>query len=207
MLSNDPKNYWFWKKKFYKKIGIDFLKGRIILDAGCGNGDDAWYVSNIAKKVYGFDVEKFKEWKLYNSRVMFRVADAQNMPYKNKFFDGLYIKDVLHHVQDPEKVLFEIDRVTKKGAHILIIEGNRYNPLFYIHMTKMRGHEHFSQKKFKHLISKRFHQVSFRQFESHYIPCPSHTLFRVLTSCLEKTFEVTPLLNKFQSYNIAVIEK
>lgn len=126
------------------------------------------------------------------------------MPFGNKVFDGVLLKDVLHHVKRPEKVLEEIDRVTVKGSIIILIEANRYNPLFYIHMTKMLGHEHLTGKKFKELIGKRFVNVVFYHFESHFYP---DRLIQGFLKLLQLFMEKTPLLNNFLSYNVAVIKK
>lgn len=181
------------------------MRSRRVLDVGCGNGEDAFNLSKIARKVTAFDIEEFQEWKKYkNPNLSFEIADAQCMPFKNKIFDGVLLKDVLHHVGKPEKVLKEIDRVTTKGAVIILIEANRYNPLFYIHMTKILGHEHLTRKIFKKLIKKRFANVAFYCFESHFYP---NKLVQSFLKLLQLFMEKIPLLNNFLSYNVAVIKK
>ena len=194
-----------YKEGLYKKIHFNLLRNREVLDIGCGDGEDAFNLSKIAKKVIAFDVKKFQEWRKYkNSKLSFKVADAQNMFFKNKMFDGVLLKDVLHHVEEPKKALMEIERVTKKGSVIILIEANRYNPLFYIHMTKILGHEHLTQKKFKELIRERFVNVAFYHFESHFYP---NKLIQGFLKLLQLFMEKTPLLNNFLSYNVAVIKK
>lgn len=194
-----------YKEGLYKKIHFNLLRNREVLDIGCGDGEDAFNLSKIAKKVIAFDIKKFQEWRKYkNSKLSFKVADAQNMFFKNKMFDGILLKDVLHHVEKPEKVLKEIDRVTIKGSVIILIEANRYNPLFYIHMTKILGHEHLTQKKFKELIRERFVNAAFYHFESHFYP---NKLIQGFLKLFQLFMEKTPLLNSFLSYNVAVIKK
>lgn len=208
MQVKQDKSYSYWRKHLYKKIQIEKLRGRTILDIGCGTGEDAFYLSKIARKVYAFDIEKADIWrKFLSSKLIFSVADAYNIPFKDSTFDGIFLKDVLHHVDHPEKILEEIKRVARKGALIFIVEANRYNPIFFIHMTKMRGHEHLSQGKFRGLIKNYFHTVSFQQFESHYLPFLSFPLYLLIENSIEKMFEKLPLLNRFQSYNLAIIEK
>lgn len=194
-----------YKEELYKKIHFNLLKNREVLDIGCGDGEDSFNLSKIAKKVIAFDVEEFQEWEKYkNSKLSFEIADAQNMPFKNKMFDGVLLKDVLHHVKKPEKVLKEIERVTKNGSIIILIEANRYNPLFYIHMTKMLGHEHLTRKKFKALIKERFINVAFYHFESHFYP---NRLVQGFLKLFQLIMEKTSFLNNFLSYNTAIVKK
>lgn len=194
-----------YKEDLYKKIHLNLLRNREVLDIGCGDGEDAFNLSKIAKKVTAFDVKKFQEWEKYkNSKLSFKIADAQNMFFKKKMFDGVLLKDVLHHVGKPEEALKEIERVTKKGSVIILIEANRYNPLSYIHMTKMLDHEHLTRKKFKKLIGERFMNATFYHFESHFYP---NKLIQSFLKLLQLFMEKTPLLNNFLSYNVAVIRK
>ena len=119
-------------------------------------------------------------------------------------FDGVLLKDVLHHVGKPEKVLKEIDRVAVGGSIIILIEANRYNPLFYIHMTKILKHEHLTRKQFKKLIGERFANAAFYHFESHYYP---NELVQGFLKLFQFFMEKTPFLNNLLSYNVAVINK
>ena len=194
-----------YKDKLYKEIKISLFKDREVLDVGCGDGEDAYNISKFAKRVSAFDIVRSDKWKKYKKKNLnFKVADAQNIPSKSNQFDGVFLKDVLHHVKNPEKVLEEIDRVSKKGAVIILVEGNRYNPLFYIHMTKMRGHEHLAKETFKRLVRKRFKNVKFYYFESHFHP---NKFIKLVLDVFSVIMKNTPILNKFLSYNVAVIIK
>ena len=207
MQTNQDKTYVYWREELHKKIHMEKLRGRTVLDVGCGTGEDAFYLSQIAKKVHAFDIEKSDMWKDFaSSKLSFSVANAYKIPFEDNSFNGVFLKDVLHHVSQPEKVLQEIKRVAKKGSYILIIEGNRYNPIFYIHMTKMRGHEHLARNVFMKLIKKYFRNAEFFQFESHYIPFLPYPLYVVIEGAIEASFTYVPLLNRFKSYNLAIIK-
>ncbi len=78
-------------------------------------------------------------------KLRFSVADVCNLPFPDESFELVFEKDVLHHVEDKMKASKEIFRITKTGGHIICIEGNRYNPIFYFHMTLMKGHDHFTK--------------------------------------------------------------
>lgn len=197
-----------FKKDFYERIGgLDQFKGLEVLDLGCGDGEDAYEISKFAKKVTGVDIIKNPVWKKRErSNLKFVVSKAEKLPFKANTFSGLFLKDVIHHVEDMEMVMVmkEIRRVTTKNAKIILIEGNRYNPLFYIHMTKMRGHEHLSFKDFRKLILKYFPDANFKHFESHFVPLLGDGIFKVLIE-IEKILDGVSFLKPFLSYNTAVI--
>lgn len=193
-----------FKTDLYKRIGgLGVFRNRIVLDVGCGDGEDANAISRYAKRVVGIDIAAHVYWKRKNKNVKLVVGDANNLPFPDKSFNGIFLKDVLHHVSNPEKVMKEIKRVAKPDAVIIIIEGNRYNPLFYVHMTKLGGHEHLTQNNFKHLIAKYFSEAKFVHFESHFIPYINETVFRVIIK-VEHFIDKMPSLKKFLSYNAAI---
>lgn len=196
----------YFKTDFYKRIGgLKKYKNLTVLDLGCGNGEDSFEISKFAKSVIGVDVEKSIEWKKRKKKnLKFIKAPAEKLPFRANTFNGLFLKDVIHHVDDMEKSLKEIRRVTTKDALIILIEGNRYNPLFYIHMTKMRGHEHLSQARFKTLILKYFPHAKFEHFESHFIPFLSVDLMKHY-KFVEKFLSQIPFLKPILSYNVAFI--
>ncbi|MBZ9569801.1 class I SAM-dependent methyltransferase, partial [Patescibacteria group bacterium] len=85
-------------------------KGSKILDLGCGSGIAAENFQDFFDaKVIGADIK--------DNRVLdipFRIIDGGNLPFRNLFFDIVLINYVLHHAQDPERLLKEAKRVSKK---------------------------------------------------------------------------------------------
>lgn len=196
----------YFKKDFYERIGgLKRFSNKRVLDLGCGDGEDAFEISKFAKSVTAVDIEKNDLWKIRKrTNLKFKVAPAEKLPFKANTFDGLFLKDVIHHVNDIEKTLKEIKRVTTKGAVIILIEGNRYNPLFYIHMTKILGHEHLTQNHFKKLVKRYFPKARFVYFESHYIPFLSLRM-SIFYKEIEKFLSKLPFIKQLLSYNVALI--
>lgn len=197
-----------FKKDFYERIGgLRQFKDLNVLDLGCGDGEDAFEIAKFAKKVVGVDIIKNPLWKKRNkTNLSFKISKAEKLPFKANTFNGLFLKDVIHHVDNIEKTLKEIRRVTTRDAFIILVEGNRYNPLFYIHMTKMRGHEHLTQKEFITSIRDRFINVDFKFIECHYVPFINPYLFTKMLD-IEKFLEKFFFLKPFLSYNVAIINK
>lgn len=103
----------------------DFKKGTI-LDSGCGPG---FIIIELAKKFtacefVGIDLseplleiaESKNQNEKLNERVKFFKANVQNIPFPDNYFDFVININMLHLVEEPAKMLSEIERVlTPKG--------------------------------------------------------------------------------------------
>lgn len=183
------------------KLGFTFDGDEAVLDAGCGNGGVARLIRERARSVVAIDVEPHEAWA-DEPGLSFAVADAEQLPFADDSFDVVHSKDSLHHMRAPERALAEYRRVLKPGGSALIIEANRYNPVFYPHMTLALGHEHFSRKRFRELVTTIFTQAQFGSFEAHYVPRIERGL--ALQHAVEEALERLPPFRPFLSYNFAV---
>jgi SAM-dependent methyltransferase len=50
------------------------------------------------------------------------VADAHGLPFRNEFFTGVVMLDVMHHLERPIEFLKEASRVLKRGGRLAMIE-------------------------------------------------------------------------------------
>ncbi|RWE02297.1 methyltransferase domain-containing protein [Mesorhizobium sp.] len=102
------------------------LKGKTILDIGCGAGGITLYlaVRHGAARATGFDVEgpvieaarRGAMLKGLQDRVSFVQAPPGPLPFANASFDVVFSKDALLHVRDKEALFAEIFRVLKPGG-------------------------------------------------------------------------------------------
>lgn len=103
-------------------------KGAALLDIGCGTGRFALPLAEkLGFKVTGADLfkemlEKAKE-KDTNHIVTWEVQDAQSLTYPDNTFDCVFMSHLLHHCDDPDKVLRECYRVLKKPGVVLVRYG------------------------------------------------------------------------------------
>lgn len=197
-----------FKADIYKRIGLRrlFLRKKI-LDLGCGYGTDSIILAKFARRVVGVDIIKYKEWTLFSDKkIKFIKADSAKLPFSDNTFDGVYLKDLLHHVRGGVgPVLDEIKRVTKPSGEIVILEANRYNPVLFIYATKLRGHDHFTQNEFKRLIASNF--LNFRYvFLEAYPPFRFPMKIFKLILKIESKINNLHFLSPFFTYNIAVIK-
>ncbi len=105
------------------------LRGRRLLDAGCGWGGKAVFFAEHLqpKSVDGFDLPGFRPEiplefaaKRGVTNCRFTNGFAEEMPYADGQFDVVILEDVLEHVRDPERTIRECFRVLSRPGTVLI---------------------------------------------------------------------------------------
>lgn len=117
---------------FIKKVGI---KGKIILDFGCGDGPEAEkFLKMKAGKVVGVDpsAEMIRLAKLRKlNRATFIKNNGKTLPLRDSEFDLVYSRFVLHYIKDLKSQFSNIFRVLKpKGYFVAIFQGLTDNSKF-----------------------------------------------------------------------------
>lgn len=92
-------------------------QGRV-LDVGCGNGliDKAMMESNPGLEIEGIDV-LIRE----HSHIPVSLFDGRSIPHADDSFDVVLFVDVLHHTEDPARLLAEAVRV---GRHAIVLKDH-----------------------------------------------------------------------------------
>ncbi|MFZ2071229.1 MAG: class I SAM-dependent methyltransferase [Halobacteriota archaeon] len=112
-----------WILKFtptYKKIvkmfkTINLPKDAKILDAGCGTGKLASFWLNEGYDILGVDISDVALAITNKKGVKTMKADImKGLPFEDKSFDLVYSDGLLEHFVDPEPILTELFRVSKK---------------------------------------------------------------------------------------------
>lgn len=193
-----------YRDKILKALKTSINWKGCILDVGCGDAM-LWindYFRYKAQYVVGLDIVWHNEWKKVKNaeNVDYVVGDAGYLPFKQQAFSIVFEKDTLHHVGAPQRTLEEICRVSRE--QIILVEANRYNPISFLHMVKLRGHQHFSQKKFISMVLQKAKNSKFSFIEAHYFPFRNPLLMR-LYAILEEILERF-LVSFLRSYNVAI---
>lgn len=124
------------EKRFLQSIDfpISELKGKLVLDAGCGMGRFTEVVLKYGGIVVGIDLSSavdaaFKNMGLDND-VNFIQADIFNLPFKKGTFDFIYSLGVLHHTPDPKSAFVSLSRLLKSNGKISITLYSAYQKIF-----------------------------------------------------------------------------
>jgi ubiquinone/menaquinone biosynthesis C-methylase UbiE len=115
--------------------GLGELRGRKMLEIGCGTGGFSVMAHLTGIDTYGIDLdpEAIKICRLKAAAYgitpsSFQMAFAEALPFNNNCFDLVYCSSVLEHVSDVKKACKEILRVIKPGGICYIVIPNYFSP-------------------------------------------------------------------------------
>lgn len=103
----------------------------LILDAGCGSGEDVTYVQKVSKNIIGIDISDIALAKFKNRGFEAVLANVRALPLRSDSFDFIIASGLLHHLVgqgDLAEYLSEFVRVTKPGGNIIALEPNMFHP-------------------------------------------------------------------------------
>ena len=110
----------------YMRKYIDFNSIKNALDVGSGTGFSSFHFPSFIQ-LTGVD---FSYRNLIINPMERKIqASVYHLPFASNSFDLVYGWDFLHHVENPEKSVAEMARVSKK--YLVLFEPNRNNPILY----------------------------------------------------------------------------
>jgi SAM-dependent methyltransferase len=107
--------YYSFVSFFERKVFVKNIKREdLVLDVGSGD-KPFWRADVIVDKYLDDDQQRHSGSMFYDKRKMFIKADVENLPFKNKVFDFVFCSHLLEHVENPDKAIRELTRVSKRG--------------------------------------------------------------------------------------------
>jgi SAM-dependent methyltransferase len=120
------------EEDFARKTGLtpQDMKGKLVLDVGCGMGRFAEVVTRWGARVVGIDFSAAAEVAAKNLAdrefVAFQ-ADVFSLPFAPESFDLIYSMGVLHHTPDCEKAVKVLPQYLKPGGTLVVWLYSGYN--------------------------------------------------------------------------------
>jgi len=120
-------------RTFARKTGFDRsrLKGKLVLDAGCGTGRFVDVVNRSGARAVGIDLSAAAEVAALNLSdrpdVTIFQADVFHLPFKPETFDFIYSIGVLHHTPDCQQAFKSLVPLLKPGGQIAVWIYSAYN--------------------------------------------------------------------------------
>ncbi len=103
--------------------------GRRILDVGCGCGDYVHWLADNGYEAYGLDILKWAEWEKSPMVNHFTNGSIYQLPYGDASFETVIAFEILEHLDDLDRALDEIRRVTSKNL-ILSVPNCKMEPAY-----------------------------------------------------------------------------
>jgi len=101
-----------------------FVRGRRILDLGCGLGYGAEVLAPLAREVVALDRDRdaLRHARVGRTHALgpFVLADATRLPFRDASFDVVIAYELIEHLNDQEALLAEIRRVLPPAGLLLI---------------------------------------------------------------------------------------
>lgn len=128
---------WYKDGKFQNRIEniiskIDFTKGKLVLDVGCGIGTFTVEAAKKGATAIGLDYsERSMSFaknlileKCVSKQASLIRGDAEKLQFNENLFDVVLAADVIEHVYHPKKFLAEVKRVLKPSGILAIQTDN-----------------------------------------------------------------------------------
>lgn len=122
----------FAELNFRRKTGLrlEELKGKLVLDVGCGMGRFAEVATRWGARVIGVDLSAAAEVAAQNLQgrdFLAMQADVMALPFALETFDCIYSIGVLHHTPNCEKAFKNLPQYLKPGGTLAVWLYSGYN--------------------------------------------------------------------------------
>ncbi|MCY9664840.1 glycosyltransferase [Paenibacillus alginolyticus] len=110
----------------------ELVKGKIVLDAACGEGYGSSILSDTASKVIGIDISdetiQHARTSYIKENLSFQTASIENLPIENHSMDVIVSFETIEHVNETLQKTFlkEIKRVLKHDGILIISTPNKH---------------------------------------------------------------------------------
>jgi len=141
-----------WMKRFQVPALKELLLNQKskVLDLSCGTGELLKKLEGKAT-LYGVDISEEMLAKArikLSPKVKLRKADVHTLPFKDKYFDYVISTEAFHHYYDQQKAVQEMQRVTKEGGKVIIVDINFFlKPIHWLFKRYEPGHVKINSKK------------------------------------------------------------
>jgi len=146
------------------KFAEDYIRGKKVLDIGCGEGYGTYYLSEFAKDILGLDYDKavinYAKDKYQKENLRFEVFDVKKLESFKNSFDVICAFQFIEHLQNHDEFLMNLNNLLNNDGIFICSTPNKLDaspnsatPLNKFHMKE------FYFDEFKDLLSRYFKRV------------------------------------------------
>lgn len=114
----------------------DYIKGKKVLEAGCGTGLILQRIAQIAQEAHGIDISEGMLTLAKEKGLNVQQASVTKIPFEDDYFDVVCSFKVLAHVKDIKDAIAEMSRVIKPGGILVLEFYNTYSLRYLIKQIK-----------------------------------------------------------------------
>jgi SAM-dependent methyltransferase len=163
------------------------LKGKRLLDVGCGLGESSVYFALLGANVTAVDLSPgmvdcaMALGSAHGVSVRGVVQSGEQLDVAEEYFDIVYVANTIHHVTNKDRLFRQIHRALKPGGRFFSYDPIAYNPLIEIYRrmaTKVRtedeapltfGDVEIARKYFPNLQHREFWILTLSLFLKYYL--------------------------------------
>jgi SAM-dependent methyltransferase len=150
--------------------------GKRVLDLGCGEGATLLHLGEPPGAT-GLDLfpAKIAFARRRLPKCRFVTGSVYQLPFEAESFDHVLVRDLIHHLDEPERFVAETARVLSRGGRLDVLEPCRYNPLIFAQAVTVRaerGELRSTVGFLSELLSVRFKVIAVQRLQ----PLPLHRL-------------------------------
>jgi len=202
LFANDECHWWLKTKKdvvkkFLSIFAVD-LRGKKILDAGCGTGFLSINLAPNLANVYGVDSSGTSLEHARQRGLLHTIcADLNKLPFNNNTFDVCFCMDVLEHNLEDQPLINELGRVMCRGG-ILIVTVPASPSLWGPQDDKLGHFRRYKKERLANLFSKDFEimKISYSLFSLFPAVFILRKFFKLFPKIMEEKDELD-INNKF----------
>ena len=149
----------------------DLVRGREVLDFGCGSGYGTARIADLCKRIVGIDIStdavEYARSKFRADNLEFTAiapVEQQPLPFADQSFDVVLSFQVIEHVPDVDRYLAEIGRVLRPGGIFVVATPDRSSRLLPMQKPWNMFHLHeYSDAELKAALSASFARVTVKR--------------------------------------------
>ncbi len=122
-----------------EEMNFTALKGKRVLDLGCGSGVLSCKIAREGAEVFSVDLTQAAiDMARRNARAQglalgLTRSDAENLPFASDSFDYVFSWGVLHHTSNMDQALSSVFRILAPGGAGLMMVYHKNSIVYYLH--------------------------------------------------------------------------
>ena len=185
------------------KSMLPCLKGKSILDLGCGDGNmSAYFMDNGASRVYGIDISEnmiSEANKLYaDENRKFEVMKMEDISQINEKFDIVYSSLAFHYVEDFNKLLSDIHSLLNENGVLIFSQENPVESASIFNREDLKNRIDIDGKRY-YLLSDYANEGERNNFWNGVQVTKYHRSYCTLVNSLIKKFKIVEMKDSYAS--------